>query len=103
MSTTDPTDLHAIDAQAEADQALREAESLKQAADVQWLMGTEAGRRIAWRMLERTRAFQTPFAGSDAQTNFNCGERNVGLWFLDELMTHCPDAYLQMLMERTKT
>lgn len=99
----DPTDLvqHEVDAEAQELEAAIEAK--QQAEDIQWLMSTQAGRRFAWRLMARTQVHCTPFTGIDAQTNFNCGERNVGLWFLDELLTHCPESYLALLKERAKT
>lgn len=98
----DPTDLLEQDAQAEADEARHQARQLQQAEDIKWLMKSEAGRRVAWRLLARTGLHRTPYAGIDAQTNFNCGQADVGLWFQAEILEHSPDAYLRMLKEHTK-
>jgi len=95
----DPTDLIEQEADTEAQAAEAQAQRDQQAEDIQWLMRSEQGRRIAWRLLERTQVHRTPFAGHDATTNFNCGERNVGQWFLDEVCTHSPESYLQLLKE----
>lgn len=103
MSTPrDPTDLLGQDADAEAEQSKAEATALQQAGDIKWLMANEAGRRIAWRMFDKTGVYRNPFTGTDAQTNFNCGEMNVGQWFLAQVIEHCPEAHLLMLTERTK-
>lgn len=99
----DPTDLIQQDADTEAEQAAEQAQLQQQTDDLKWLMSTEAGRRFAWRLMARTGVHRTPFTGIDSQTNFTCGEQNVGLWFFDELMTHCPESYLAMLKERAKT
>lgn len=99
----DPTDLLQQEADAEADEADALTQAQQEAEDIKWLMSTKAGQRFAWRLMARTQVHCTPFAATDAQTNFNCGERNVGLWFLNELMAHCPESYLAMLKERATT
>lgn len=98
----DPTDLLEQGADAEAEQAQALAVQAQQAEDLKWLMKSEAGRRIAWRVLARTGLHRTPFTGHDAQTNFNCGQADVGLWFQAEILDHAPDAYLRMLKEHAK-
>lgn len=98
----DPTDLHQFDADTEAQVAKDEAAAQQDAEDIKWLMASKQGRRVAWRLLARTKVFHNPFAAVDPQTNFSCGEMNVGQWFLAEVMEHSPDAFLQMFKERKK-
>lgn len=98
----DPTDLTQQDADTEADEAQAKAQQDQDAEDIKWLMNSKAGRRIAWRLLDRTHVYTTAFAGSDAQTNFNCGERNIGQWFLDEIVSHSAESYLRLLKEHWK-
>lgn len=98
----DPTDLDGLEADAQAFEAKATAAQAQDVEDIKWLMKSEAGRRVAWRLLAKTGLHRTPYAGHDAQTNFNCGQADVGLWFQAEILEHTPEAYLRMLKERTK-
>lgn len=70
-------------------------------SDTKWLMKDKRGRRLMWRWLGRCRVFQLSYTGN-SQTFFNEGQRNVGLRFLDEIMTHCPEDYVLMMQENGK-
>ncbi len=98
----DPTDLSGAEQEQEAHAAEAQRIALQQAEDIKWLLAHEAGRRIAWRMLEQTGAFRNPFNHSGSVTAFNCGQMNVGQWLLSEITTHRPEAYLKMLQEHRK-
>ncbi len=67
--------------------------------DVRHLMASEAGRRLAWRLLAKARVFETTFHPSGSQTAFNEGMRNLGLLLLSDINEACPDAFLSMQSE----
>lgn len=87
----------------ERDQARRERREKRareQAqADLREVMGTPAGRRVVWRLLERCRLFSTSFTGN-SETFFREGERSVGLWLLQELEALAPEAFATMWAEQ---
>ena len=67
-------------------------------ADIETLMGTPAGRRFVWRLLDATKVFQTSMTGN-SYTFFNEGRRDVGLLIFGEVMEVCPDLYVTMQNE----
>ena len=69
------------------------------ANDIKWLMGNRQGRRIAWRQLDRAGVYRTSFGGNADTTNFNEGQRNMGLMLIADIHAHAPEAYTQMLAE----
>lgn len=69
--------------------------------DVQQVMMTKCGRALIWRQLSRLNVYGNPFvAGMPDVTAFQCGERNAGLWLLQEVMEACPDLYAKMQEEQ---
>ena len=50
--------------------------------------------------LEACHIFATTFAPNANQTAFIEGARNIGLMLLNDIMKHCPDAYVLMMRER---
>ena len=77
----------------------RRAQEKAEADDVRWLMGTKRGRRIIWRLLERTGVFRTSFRLNNEMA-FLEGQRNVGLILIDLIHANCPEMYLTMLKEQ---
>ena len=67
--------------------------------DIKWLMGNRQGRRIVWRQLDRAGVYRTSFGGNADTTNFNEGQRNMGLMLIADIHAHAPEAYTQMLAE----
>lgn len=63
------------------------------------LMGSRDGRAFVWNILSRVRIFATSFNQSNAQTAFNEGERNIGLWLMADINRLCPDQYPVMVKE----
>lgn len=96
---TDPTDISAEAARLASAQeaALRAAGVDKE--DVVWLMSQARGRRFIWRLLERTGLHRSSFTGNST-TFFNEGMRNVGLQIQTDLLEHCADDYVKMLLEQ---
>lgn len=76
------------------------AETFKE--DIEWLMSNPRGRRIVWKYLERCHVFETSFTTNLSQTNFNEGERNIGLQILNDIMSHAEDKYIKMMNENKK-
>jgi diketogulonate reductase-like aldo/keto reductase len=63
-------------------------------------MSGKRGRRVVWSLLDRAGVFRSSFvAGSPEQTAFNEGQRNMGLIYLDLILTHAPDAHSTMVDE----
>lgn len=67
--------------------------------DIQFVMGSEQGRRVIWSLLEKGQVFGACFNVDPYITAFNEGQRNLALVLLQRVMTHCPDQYLKMAAE----
>jgi exoribonuclease R len=67
--------------------------------DIREVMGTEAGRRVVYKLLDRAGIYRCSFAGQSNQTIFNEGGRNQGLMLLSDVTQHAPNSYQQMLKE----
>lgn len=62
-------------------------------------MSTREGRLWIRDLLESTKVFQTSFSPESLKMAFNEGERNIGLRILADVMTSCPDRYIEMMKE----
>lgn len=99
MSNFDPLDLRG---QERAKEELDERKKLateQEKEDFKWLMGSKRGRRITWRLLERTGVYRSSFTGN-SETFFREGQRNVGLMLMAQIHEVCPDQYAVMLKEQ---
>ncbi|WP_442108700.1 hypothetical protein [Pseudomonas sp. NUPR-001] len=90
----------------EISQQREEAERLKQRCrrdDIQWLMGDQRGRRIAWKQLvdSRFESRSTLFDTHGGRQNYYLGMYEVGRQFSDEIRDLCPEQYLLMVRENT--
>ena len=84
MSHFDPLDLKGQErAKEQSDERQRLAID-QDKEDFKWLMGSKRGRRIVWRLLERTGVFRTSFTGN-SETFFREGQRNVGLMLMAQI------------------
>jgi hypothetical protein len=98
----DPLDLRAQE-KALADNSERNKLTLlTEQEDFKWLMGNKRGRRIVWRLLERTGVYRSSFTGN-SETFFREGMRNVGLALLDQVHTITPDQFAVMLKEQKES
>lgn len=70
--------------------------------DIQFVMGSEQGRRVVWSLLEKGQVFGTCFNVEPHITAFNEGQRNLALALLQRVMTNCPDQYLKMAAEASE-
>ncbi len=83
----------------EAAQLADQLEQEQHIADFRRLMDDPVGRRFMWRLLGRCRIFMPSIGPSDAATNFNEGQRNVGLFLLGQINQLCPAHYAVMAGE----
>ncbi|EHB0602564.1 hypothetical protein LEG54_11055 [Salmonella enterica] len=67
--------------------------------DIQFVMGSEQGRRVIWSLLEKGQVFGACFNVDPHITAFNEGQRNLALVLFQRVMEHCPDQYLKMAAE----
>jgi hypothetical protein len=70
----------------------------RELADLKKLLQQDWGRRIVWRVLDYSGLHRTSFTGNST-TFFNEGQRNIGLWLVDEVLSADTDSYLLMLKE----
>lgn len=97
---TDPTDLRGQDRAAQKSQLELKAEQHKEIEDFQLLMGSAWGRRLMFRLLERAGIYRLSFTSNGAYTSFNEGQRNIGLYYIDLINTHCLEEFVLMLKEQ---
>lgn len=97
----DPTDI-AGNEQARRDRSKQQrTEHYLAREDMTWLMGSKRGRRIVWRILERTGIFRSSFTGN-SETFFREGMRNVGLVLMAQINEACPESYTTMVKEQNE-
>ena len=99
MSNFDPLDQVALD---EAKKARREeqlANALREKEDFKWLMSNEKGRRVVWRLLERSGVYRSDFIPSTNESYFRAGDRNAGARLMALVLEHCPEKYPLMVLE----
>lgn len=78
-----------------------ELKQLTQDSDIQWLMSTQQGRRVMWRLLSLAGVYRISYQGENThETAFAEGGRNIGLVFMNDLQNLCPERYVQMVSEQ---
>ncbi|EAQ1783295.1 hypothetical protein F6B61_00830 [Salmonella enterica] len=70
--------------------------------DIQFVMGSEQGRRVIWSLLEKGQVFGACFNVDPQITAFNEGQRNLALVLFQRVMAHCPEQYLKMAAEASE-
>jgi hypothetical protein len=99
MSHYDPLDLRSQE-NAQADAASRDKLAAQiELDDFKWLMSSKRGRRVVWRLLERTGVYRSSFTGN-SETYFREGMRNVGLMLMAQIHTAGPNLYAAMVQEQ---
>lgn len=68
---------------------------------LQHAMATVEGRAWFYALLGRCHIYHNPYSGDALNTAFTCGEMNIGQQILAEMMTSCPEQYLQMIREHS--
>jgi hypothetical protein len=62
-------------------------------------MDTIPGRAWFHDFLSRCHVFADPFTGDALLEAYSKGERNIGLGVYLDIVTHCPDSFVQMMRE----
>lgn len=76
---------------------------LTEDTDLEWLMSTQQGRRIMWRLLSMAGVYRLSYAGADTHgTAFAEGARNIGLQLMHEVQRLCPNQYGVMVKEQER-
>ena len=70
--------------------------------DIKFVMDSEQGRRVVWRVLESGRVFAAIPPMDALAMAFNEGQRNLALELFQRVMTHCPDQYLKIAAEASE-
>jgi hypothetical protein len=99
MSYFDPLDLRGQERYKEQSEERNKQANEQEKEDFKWLMGSKRGRRIVWRLLERTGVYRSSFTGN-SETFFREGQRNVGLMLMAQINESSPDQYALMLKEQ---
>jgi len=99
MAQRDPTDLEGQEQEAQDQQRKAQVRQQQEIADFKWLMDGKQGRRVVWRLLEKAGVFRSSFSTNALQMALGEGNRSYGLYWLNEVMTHCPDKFLLMINE----
>ena len=99
---SNPTDIHEQE-RLQIDKELKKRlERETEESDIKWLMAGKQGRRIVWRMLERSGVYRSTFNSDSMLMAFAEGNRNSGLMLMTQVTTLCPDEYAEMLRESKK-
>jgi hypothetical protein len=98
----DPTDIKAQQRAARDEQERQRIAKENEAADYQWLLSTDRGRRMVWNWLGDYGVFRTSFNSSGSITAFNEGQRNAGLRLITAVMEHAPEMFPVMQAEAKK-
>lgn len=99
MSDYDPTDIAAHEAQQE-ERKERDAQLIRQSdEDLKAVMSTIHGRRFVAELLGVTGLYRISYAGDNNRTNFNEGQRNIGLRYHSRIEQVCPELYMKLLQE----
>ena len=100
MSESDDSDLpDPVRENAQKRHTSNNREREKEESDIRSLMGSRWGRRFVLRLLDRTGWRSSSFSTSALEMARNEGARAFGQWLHDEVITLCPDLFLEMLRE----
>jgi hypothetical protein len=102
MSNIDPLDLDAISEAAEKEQKAKKLKQVIWLDDLRWVLTDKRGRRFMWWLLSITGFFKLSYSGNNDETNFNEGNRNVGLQLMNGINQASPDSYSVMMKEHLK-
>ena len=91
------SDEKSVKSQTQKDKNIRDTEL----EDWRLLLSKQWGRRLVWRILDQTGMYRTSFTGNST-TFFNEGQRNIGLWLVDEVSMADEDQYLLAIKENNK-
>lgn len=92
------------DSQQQLEEKARLQKQQQRKSDIRWQMGSEAGRRFVWGLLEATRyeSRATLFDTHGGRQSYLLGAYEVGRNLSEEIRTLCPEQYLIMVRENTQ-
>lgn len=93
-----PVDVMAIEEAAQRDLERRQQIEDEQTEELKRLLEMREARNFVWRLLERAGVFTSSYTG-DNDTFFREGQRNIGLFVLDAVMSAAPERFTQMMKE----
>lgn len=72
--------------------------------DIRVVMKTPAGRRLLWRIIDESQMLGSGLfvPGQPDVTDHNLGQREIGLWLYNEIMTADAQTFAAMIVERSK-
>ena len=70
--------------------------------EIREILNTSFGKGFIWRILEKCHMFHTTSHHEALSMARMSGERDVGLWLLDELDQSNPNAYIMLIREQQK-
>jgi hypothetical protein len=62
-------------------------------------LSTFQGRAWFHDLLAFCHIFADPFSGDALREAYSKGERNIGLYIYNDVVTHCPDQFIRMMRE----
>lgn len=71
--------------------------------DLQALLSTPVGRRVLWRLIERTGLFGSSFSESATTAAYSEGRRSVGIELMDWVQREAPNRWIEMVQEALGT
>jgi hypothetical protein len=102
LEGVEPFDVNREVAEQEQAEDARNLKRLSEDSDFLWLMSTEPGRRIVWRLLDLAGVFRLSYAGEATHaTAFAEGSRQIGNVLLADIHRLCPARYHEMVTEQT--
>tara|TARA_R110000796_G_scaffold9078_3_gene31205 strand:- start:6194 stop:6487 length:294 start_codon:yes stop_codon:yes gene_type:complete len=66
--------------------------------DLRYVMNDKRGRRVLFKLLDRTGVYRNPFTGN-SETFFKCGEMNIGQYLIAEMQALGGSSYADLLKE----
>ena len=80
-------------------QRISELETTVDDLNIASVMNTQAGRAVIWRILGKAGVYRQSYDGSKNGTLFREGQRSIGLFLLDQILTKHANLYTLMQTE----
>ncbi|CAK0756543.1 conserved hypothetical protein [Gammaproteobacteria bacterium] len=92
-----------IDIEAENKKQEQKAKRIRERvlSDLRAVLKNAEGRRVLWKLLSDSGVYRISFTGEAAGTNFNEGQRSIGLQLLRDIEDAKPESLTQMRREYT--
>ena len=71
-------------------------------SDLEWVLNDRRGRRVLWRLMEKSGAFAAVWDPNAAQMGRKAAWQELGQYIKDEVVEAKSEAFLQMLQEQIK-